>query len=34
VFRDQLRFNEVPIKLYLRRREQSDERNLIDVEAE
>ncbi|MGA2253464.1 MAG: ribosome biogenesis GTPase Der [Thermoguttaceae bacterium] len=33
VFRDQLRFNEVPIKLYLRRREQSDERNLIDVEA-
>ena len=32
VFRDQLRFNEVPIKLYLRRREQSDERNEIDVE--
>jgi GTP-binding protein len=34
VFREQLRFNEVPIKLYLRRREQSDERNEIDVEAE
>ncbi len=34
VFRDQLRFNEVPIKLYLRRREQSDERNEIDAKME
>ena len=34
VFRDQLRFNEVPIKLYLRRREQSDERNEIDAKIE
>jgi GTP-binding protein len=34
VFRDQLRFNEVPIKLYLRRREQSDQRNEIDVDKE
>ncbi len=32
VFRDRLRFNEVPIKLYLRRREQSDQRNEIDAE--
>jgi GTPase len=31
VFRDRLRFNEVPIKLYLRRREQSDERDEIDA---
>jgi GTP-binding protein len=31
VFRDQLKFNEVPIKLYLRRREQSDERDEIDA---
>ena len=34
VFRDQLKFNEVPIKLYLRRREQSDERNEIDAKME
>jgi GTP-binding protein len=34
VFRDQLRFNEVPIKLYFRRREQSDERNEIDTKTE
>jgi GTP-binding protein len=34
VFRDQLRFNEVPIKLYFRRREQSDERNEIDAKTE
>jgi GTP-binding protein len=31
VFRDQLKFNEVPIKLYLRRREKSDERDEIDA---
>jgi GTP-binding protein len=30
VFRERLKFDEVPIKLYLRRREQSDERDEID----
>ena len=34
VFRDQLKFNEVPIKLYLRRREQTDERDEIDRKIE
>ncbi len=34
VFRDQLKFSEVPIKLYLRRREQTDERNEIDAKME
>ena len=34
VLRDQLRFNEVPIKLYLRRRAQSDERNEIEGKIE
>ena len=34
VFRDQLEFGEVPIKLYLRKREHSDERNEIDGELE
>jgi len=29
VFRDQLEFGEVPIKLYLRKRESTDERNEI-----
>jgi GTP-binding protein len=31
IFRDQLKFNEVPIKLYLRRREKTDERDEIDA---
>ena len=31
VFRDNLPFSEVPIKLYLRRREQKDERDEIDA---
>ncbi len=31
VFRDQLRFSEVPIKLYLRRRQKGDERDEVDV---
>jgi GTP-binding protein len=34
VFRDQLEFGEVPIKLYLRRREKSDQRNEIDAAVE
>jgi hypothetical protein len=29
VFRDELKFGEVPIKLYLRRREHDDNRNAI-----
>ena len=33
VFRDQLSFGEVPIKMYLRKRESSDETNEIDKKA-
>ena len=31
VFRDRLDFGEVPIKLYLRRRQRDDKRNEIDT---
>jgi predicted GTPase len=34
VFREQLRFNEVPIKLYLRRREPSDQRDEINPKTD
>ena len=34
VFRDELKFGEVPIKLYLRRREHGDERDEIDARNE
>ncbi|MEN6452545.1 MAG: ribosome biogenesis GTPase Der [Thermoguttaceae bacterium] len=34
VFRDQLNFGEVPIKLYLRQREHDDRRSAIDTEPE
>ena len=33
VFRDQLRFGEVPIKLYLKRRSSTDDRNEIEIDA-
>jgi hypothetical protein len=31
VFREQLRFGEVPIKLYLRKRESTDQKDEIDA---
>ena len=33
LLRDRLKFGEVPIKLYLRRREQTDERDEIDAKS-
>jgi GTP-binding protein len=34
VFRDELKFGEVPIKLYLRQREHSDQRDDIEAKLE